>query len=727
MKFLKSTIRLTVYIVVVFYMSMTVSYAEVVGDKTGYLQALDHKALETQIHNRLIKKIKIENVQPFSEDETHWHHARWRCTKGAKHSHIGSRRHTHKFKCSDGKRSLNIGASETAPYASQQYGSQQQVEGAAPVVSEPVMAPKAAPKPQASKTNLQEEGVDEADFVKTDGYYIYAISNQDNLNTSSGIRIFDTTTSSIQPKQIGVIGFEKGLQLSGMYLVPNKNKLIAVGRSYRNKLRKTRSNYWSSVSSIITIDIKNKTKPRVIQHVKFEGYSRSSRRIGDKLYMVISNHGLSYPSTYKYVETPTPMTKAQNTKVRNQIINTIKRWSITDAMPHYRVLGKSKLKVLNKNNSKIMKAHGDSNQNSLTTLLTINLSAKNFTFDTLHYFGYIGTLYASTKALYVTQSSYRLDKNLNLDKTRFPIQFSKQLIHKFAYNNKRVDYRGSGAVFGSFGWSRNSSFQLDEDNKGNLRVVSQNWNSNSTKYKDPVTKSPVIVTALAEHPHYKQLITLSRLPNLKHPKALGKKGERLYASRLFNDYAYFVTFRRTDPLYVVDLRNPRDMIVRGELEIPGFSDYLHPINSTLLMGIGKEADNEGRVEGLKLSLFDISNPRRPLQVDTIQLGSRGTHSPANQHHHAFTSLKMRQSSITRVSLPIHLVKKENKSYKGKDALHQFEVNSKTKKIKQVGKLAPPKTNKKYWYWNSTDRSIIIDNKVYYYQNGKIWAGIWGAN
>ena len=87
--------------------------------------------------------------------------------------------------------------------------------------------------------------------------------------------------------------------------------------------------------------------------------------------------------------------------------------------------------------------------------------------------------------------------------------------------------------------------------------------------------------------------------------------------------------------------------------------------------------------------------------------------------------KLRQSPITRVSLPIHLVKKGDEGYRGKQGLHQFEIDAKTQKMERVGVLAPPKTKQRSWYWNSTDRSIIIDNKVYYYQHGKIWAGDWG--
>jgi hypothetical protein len=85
---------------------------------------------------------------------------------------------------------------------------------------------------------------------------------------------------------------------------------------------------------------------------------------------------------------------------------------------------------------------------------------------------------------------------------------------------------------------------------------------------------------------------------------------------------------------------------------------------------------------------------------------------------------MRNSPITRVSLPVSLVTSiENDSEES--GLYQFEVNSRTKKISHIGQILPPKLNQRRWYWNNEDRSIIIDNKLYYYHHGNFWAGDWG--
>ena len=676
-------------------------YAEAIGDKDGYLKQVSSKQLDSQIHQYLIDKIKIDNPQPYTDKETHSHSAIWRCTKAVKHKHHGARNHSHTHNC---------------PNVYKRRGGGLPM----PVRRAPRAMAKRAAKPQASSTNVQEKGVDEADFVKTDGRYLFAISNNNYGQRAAGVRIFDAQSGKKQPRQISAIGFHKDIRVEGMYLMPHSNKLIIIGNSYRKSLRSKHSR-WSGVTHVISVDVRNKAKPSVLKHVQMEGHSKTTRRIGNQLYLVLSGSNVSFPTTYKYLETPKKMTKAEYAKVKQEMITEIKKWTIKKDLPHYRVLGKSGIKPLMNANNFLLNP-GKISNHSMTTLVSIDLNANNFRFKTANYFGYSGTVYASNKALYVSLQQYGQQLK-NLNKSRFPHNLQKTMIHKFAFNRaKGFDYRGTGMVLGSFNW-RSDSFQLDEDTKGNLRVVTSNWNSGG-RHADPAANSPVILTALAEHPHNKQLVTLSRLPNRQQPKALGKKGEQLYGVRLFNDYAYFVTFKRTDPLYVVDMRNPRSMRVVAALEIPGFSDYLHPIGQNLLLGVGKKADKDGRVEGLKISLFDISNPRNPREIDKIHLGKAGTNSPANHNHHAFTSLKMRNSPITRISLPVSLVTNTD-TYSTENGLHQFEVNSRSKKVAHVGQILPPKRNQRRWYWNNEDRSIIIDNKLYYYNNGNFWAGDWG--
>ncbi len=108
--------------------------------------------------------------------------------------------------------------------------------------------------------------------------------------------------------------------------------------------------------------------------------------------------------------------------------------------------------------------------------------------------------------------------------------------------------------------------------------------------------------------------------------------EQIYAVRFIGPQAYVVTFRQTDPLYVVDLSDPTNPRVTGELKIPGYSAYLHPVGEGLLLGVGQNADLSGRTTGTQLSLFDVSDPANPQQLSTLQIGG---YSEAEWDHKAF--------------------------------------------------------------------------------------------
>ncbi len=105
--------------------------------------------------------------------------------------------------------------------------------------------------------------------------------------------------------------------------------------------------------------------------------------------------------------------------------------------------------------------------------------------------------------------------------------------------------------------------------------------------------------------------------------------------RFIGDAGYVVTFRQTDPLYTLDLSDPEHPRVRGQLKIPGYSAYLHPVGDDLLLGVGQEATAAGRLRGLQLSLFDVSDLAAPVRLQQARLADRWSHSAAEWDHHAF--------------------------------------------------------------------------------------------
>jgi len=652
-------------------------------DNTALLKQVDYAELEKIIHKKLIADVKVTNHVYQLVDGEHTHHAIQGCTKTVKHSHKARKGHYHRYSC----RGVRHYTRRAVPVRALQG------------------------KAKASSTNVQEQGVDEADLIKTDGRYLYAIQPYGN----AGVRIYDTQYKGKQLKQIAAIGFGKNNYATGIYLLAGQKKLIVIGGGSGGRWRSR-----VQQASITTVDISNPKNPKTIKQIFVDGSIKSTRRINNMLYLVL-NKGFNFPSTTKTIETSKPLSKAAIENERQKIITEIKNWRLKNQLPVYRQQGKVGTHTVIKNGALY---YNPANLDSygMTAILAVNLATPKTDIKGMGWMGNdYGIDYFSQKALYITSTDYR---NIQAN-SRYPSNAQKTLIHKFSYHNNGFDYRGSGHVLGQFGWQRNSSFRLDEDTRGNLRVVSNNSRADyfrKKKVANPVLKSPVILTTLAEHPHKKELMILDNLPNKRYPKALGKPREQLYGARIFSDYAYFVTFRQTDPLYVVDLRQPRHLKMVGELLIPGFSEYLHPLGKGLLLGVGKDAETlkNGftQTKGIKLSLFDIRNPRQPKEIHKTVIGGDWSQSEATRNHHAFTYLKL-NNRITRVAIPIQAYNSKP-PYQSEKALYRFEIDRIQRKIKNLGHMKAL-NNKR---WSPNDRSIMIGDRLYYYHNGQFTAGKW---
>jgi Beta propeller domain len=232
-------------------------------------------------------------------------------------------------------------------------------------------------------------------------------------------------------------------------------------------------------------------------------------------------------------------------------------------------------------------------------------------------------------------------------------------IHKFAVSGMAIAYRGSGEVSGHLGWDASKTSYRMSEHQDDLRVVTYASNLGWLGVQEATIKnapvSPAILTVLREDTAAVQLKTIATLPNAKRPAPIGLSGEQVYAVRFLGDRAYVVTFRRTDPLYVVDLADPADPKVTGELKTNGYSDYLFPVgpaSAGLLLGVGKDATAEGRVQGVKVSLFDVANPAAPKELATRVLGQAGSLSGLDFGRHGINLFAA--GNITRVALPVRV-------------------------------------------------------------------------
>lgn len=574
-----------------------------------------------------------------------------------------------------------------------------------------LVKPSISPVIAGAKTppqNIQNQGVDEADLVKTDGRYLYALNRERVGKARQSIRILDSQYQGDKLRQVAYIGFGDEINLQGMYFVPIRQMLVLIGSA---------DSRGSSATHLIYIDVRNKYKPKVLQRIKLDGQQNVSRRVGDTLYLTLSNW-LQLPQTYMAIARELPLSAQEKSAYIKRLESGIGRWDINNKLPRYTAVGNKKPLPLLKDKLFYMDRSNPDQIYNMTVLLAIDLTAAGFSFNSKAYFGYSGTFYASGKALYLSSHYYD-----GLLPTKLPV--SGTVIHKFGYQGLDIDYRGSSVVPGQFSRNALDSFQLDENQSGHLRVVTYNRDAGRESSKSILQRSPILMTVLSEHPSFKQLITLSQLPNDKRPAPLGKPEEHSYVMRLFGDFAYFTSLKNISPLYVVDMRNSWDINVTGELVIPGFSDYLHPIGNNLLLGIGKSMhiDDSGhrQKEGLKLSLFDISDPRKPKEVDVKKVGKAGSFSSAHSDPNAITVLPM-SKAITRITLPISATDETNgQTITG---LHRFEIDSRTQKIIPLEVMKPPNND---WFGSWSDRNIIIGNKLYYYHNNQFWVEDWTAS
>ncbi|MER5700432.1 beta-propeller domain-containing protein [Micromonospora sp. NPDC002296] len=205
------------------------------------------------------------------------------------------------------------------------------------------------------------------------------------------------------------------------------------------------------------------------------------------------------------------------------------------------------------------------------------------------------------------------------------------VIHQFDTGTPgRPRYLASGAVPGTL----INQYALSEW-QGHLRVATTSSSSAGRRAR-PTTESAVYVLTRRDG-------ALARTGTVS---GLGR-GEQIHSVRYLGRTGYVVTFRRTDPLYSLDLTDPSAPRVTGELKITGYSAYLHPAGEGRLIGVGQEADADGRAQGLQVSLFDVADPARPTRLAQYHLPRTG--SAAEFDPHAF----LHDPRTGLVALPLH--------------------------------------------------------------------------
>ena len=582
----------------------------------------------------------------------------------------------------------------------------------------------------SSSTNNQVNGVDEADRLKNDDNYLYVASSQ-----TATIKAYSTLAGNATSSDKITIDTNNNQRISGLYLLGEKLIALSSTNQYQYDMWFA-PNYWQNRSTRLHFLTAKEGKLSKENELEVDGQMVNSRRIGSTLY-VVTRHTPSLKDLITY-----PVNE-QDVATNRALIEAA---TLSDLLPDYSLNGTNKGDILSTSNCFTTEyTETEHQQIGIINVLAIDLENPTEKPKGSCFIGDAEALYVSTKALYLatTQYAYQMEDNRAI----YDPQITTD-IHKFSLNGLDINYKGSAEVNGHLGWQQDlKSFRMGEFKVGNSALTPDSESIfgiiTYTGSQVSTTASPARLYTLQEDlSKAGSLKVLAQLPNNKYPAALGKPGEQIYATRFIGNKAYLVTFRTTDPLYILDLSNPADPFVAGELQVNGYSDYLHPIGENFILGIGKDAipaiDSSGDArgawyQGVKLSLIDISNPQLPVEVWNKIIGKRGTNTTVSTTHHAFTTLQ--QDNTLKIALPISYHQNDQpvtpdeppRTYHDwkYNALYRYEINTLTGALseQEMMKSSTINNDNDYNQWQD-DRSAIMGNKVHYLKGDEIISRDW---
>jgi inhibitor of cysteine peptidase len=450
-----------------------------------------------------------------------------------------------------------------------------------------------------SRTNVQVEGVDEADVVKTDGKYIYQVNNQRVII----VRAYPSTEMNI----VDVLDFSRQ-NFFPRELYVDESYLVVIGTSTgdRNVIMRDESPmiyppyYRPNTTRAIIYDAREKAGIKKLREVELDGSYVSSRKIGSALYLITRKDFGYYP-----------MWREDG-----------------DILPCYRDTAvKEDFVTIDCGQIRYFPDFIDSN---FTLIAGLDLARPDTESKIYTYLGAGENIYASEKNLYVALSVYPpyTDKPIGiLSKTLNSLSNNRTTrVYKFALDNGQVAYCSKGEVPGTV----LNQFSMDEYNNC-FRIATTT--GDIWRRDEGTSKNNVYILD-------SDLSVLGKIENIA-------PGEKIYSARFIGSRGYLVTFKKVDPFFVLDLADPSSPKILGVLKIPGYSDYLHPYDQDHIIGFGKDtvetaiknpdgsqAETMAFYKGMKMAIFDVSDVHNPVEMFTEKIGDRGTDSELLRNHKA---------------------------------------------------------------------------------------------
>jgi uncharacterized secreted protein with C-terminal beta-propeller domain len=473
-----------------------------------------------------------------------------------------------------------------------------------------------------SGTNVQEVGVDEPDILKTDGRTMYLISRGTleiiDITEDDPVSLASVPLAGSWGARLMLHGDRLLMTTSGGPVIPFADE-AAPGAGSDGAMADEADDMampYDGGTTLTAIDVSDPSDPVVQERLVLDGYVVNSRMVDGVVRVVVRTEpGINLP--WSYPRTGSLRGERDALAENRQVI---KDSAAEDWLPYYvhtTADGRVDEGVLVGCNRV---AHPEAFSGlGILSVLTVDLAGGSLTPGPAAT-GILAagdTVYASTERLYVATTRWADWDRLSSRQLDNLFRDATTELHAFDISDPRAaDYLGSGEVPGTL----LSQWAMSEHD-GHLRVASTVGDPWGGGRRGP---SESLVTVLE--------VRDGELAQVGQVDGLGVT-ETIYAVRFMGDIGYVVTFRQTDPLYTLDLRDPTDPQVTGELKIMGYSAYLHPMGNDLLLGVGQDADATGRTKGMQLSLFDVSDPAAPAVLDQFDLTN--SYSEVEHDHHAF--------------------------------------------------------------------------------------------
>lgn len=522
-----------------------------------------------------------------------------------------------------------------------------------------------------STTNIQVSGVDEADIIKNDGKYIYTVS---------GDKI--SIINAYPADNMEILSEIENLNGNIVEILINENQLIIFSNDYSSADNFEKEvcrgcdlpkNYREQRSLIYIYDISDKENPELEDEISVTGNYFDSRMINDYVY-IITNH-------YIYDKPILPS-----------------------------ILEKGELRVIEPNDIYYQDINDFNFQ--YTIVLAIDLKDASTT-EKVMLTGSTQNLYVSQNNIYTVSPQRAIWSSPESGERPIIVEEAKTLVNKISIDELDIEFTASGEVKGYI----LNQFSMDEfENNFRVATTSGNiWNEENPSQNN--------VYVLDE-----DLNTIGELEGLA-------PGERIYSVRFMGERGYVVTFKKVDPLFVIDLSGPTNPNVLGKLKIPGYSDYLHPYDENHIIGIGKDTieiksqrgtGTAALNQGVKIAIFDVSDVENPIEMHKIVIGDRGTDSEALRDHKAFLFDKEKELMVLPITLAEFKQGVDPEPWQGGDYIFQgvyvYNVNLEDG-FDLKGRIThydKDEVQKKagFYFWGNKNirRSLYMDNTLYTFSN-----------